>query len=197
MDQTNFMSLPGDDWPTNPPYNPSYFSPAHFEVFANVSGVASWTTAVDNGYTFMSDQCSKYVVPIVFAYGKRIVRVPCVSRATGPTCCVAAVPVCPVRLFCLVLLPRAVVSLLPASHVLLPRAADMPSRVRGSCRTGRPPPRLATRARPSWTGTRTTAPTTTTTPSARPGASPCTRCDERERERERRGGAFFFFSRRV
>ena len=61
MDAATLMTMPGDSWETGGdplPYNPSYFSPAHYSLFASATGDSKWTTAVTNGYDFMANDCS-------------------------------------------------------------------------------------------------------------------------------------------
>lgn len=44
------MLLPGDDWRGQNVFNPSYFAPHQYRVFAEVSGNAGWLRVIDRGY---------------------------------------------------------------------------------------------------------------------------------------------------
>jgi hypothetical protein len=44
------MLIPGDEWRGRDVFNPSYFAPQPYRVFAQVSGNAGWQRVVDNGY---------------------------------------------------------------------------------------------------------------------------------------------------
>lgn len=64
------MLKPGDSWDKGAtengypvPYNPSYFSPAHFKLFAAASGNARWSSMVTAGYGFMTSKCAAKFCP--------------------------------------------------------------------------------------------------------------------------------------
>jgi endo-1,4-beta-D-glucanase Y len=44
------MLLPGDDWRGKNVFNPSYFAPQQYRVFAEVSGNSGWHNVIDRGY---------------------------------------------------------------------------------------------------------------------------------------------------
>lgn len=44
------MLLPGDDWRGRNVFNPSYFAPQQYRIFAEVSGNSGWQRVVDRGY---------------------------------------------------------------------------------------------------------------------------------------------------
>ncbi|HYP78169.1 MAG TPA: glycosyl hydrolase family 8 [Polyangiaceae bacterium] len=44
------MLLPGDDWRGRNVFNPSYFAPHQYRLFAQVSGNAGWLRVIDRGY---------------------------------------------------------------------------------------------------------------------------------------------------
>lgn len=64
VSRETFMLEPGDSWceddvtECNPTYNPSYFSPAHFSLFAEVTGNTGWNKVIDAGFSFLSDDCA-------------------------------------------------------------------------------------------------------------------------------------------
>ncbi len=49
-EQHAFMLLPGDDWRGRDVFNPSYFAPHQYRLFAEVSGNAGWLRVVERGY---------------------------------------------------------------------------------------------------------------------------------------------------
>ncbi len=44
------MLLPGDDWRGQNVFNPSYFAPQQYRVFAEISGNSGWNRVIDRGY---------------------------------------------------------------------------------------------------------------------------------------------------
>jgi len=44
------MLLPGDDWRGQNVFNPSYFAPHQYRIFAEVSGNSGWLRVIDRGY---------------------------------------------------------------------------------------------------------------------------------------------------
>jgi len=44
------MLLPGDDWRGQNVFNPSYFAPHQYRIFAQVTGNAGWLRVIDRGY---------------------------------------------------------------------------------------------------------------------------------------------------
>jgi endo-1,4-beta-D-glucanase Y len=52
------MTLPGDSWGAPYPYNPSYFSPAHMEVFYSITSDSRWLSAIEAGYKFLNNSCA-------------------------------------------------------------------------------------------------------------------------------------------
>jgi endo-1,4-beta-D-glucanase Y len=52
VDRANgYVLLPGDSWAANPPLNPSYFAPAYYRVFGQVTGaVDDWNRVVESSY---------------------------------------------------------------------------------------------------------------------------------------------------
>jgi len=44
------LLLPGDDWRGRDVFNPSYFAPHQYRIFAEVSGNEGWLAVVDRGY---------------------------------------------------------------------------------------------------------------------------------------------------
>jgi len=44
------MLLPGDDWRGRNVFNPSYFAPHQYRLFAEVSGNSGWLRVIDRGY---------------------------------------------------------------------------------------------------------------------------------------------------
>jgi hypothetical protein len=44
------MLLPGDDWRGRNVFNPSYFAPHQYRIFAEVSGNSGWLRVIDRGY---------------------------------------------------------------------------------------------------------------------------------------------------
>jgi endo-1,4-beta-D-glucanase Y len=44
------MLLPGDDWRGQNVFNPSYFAPHQYRIFAEISGNSGWLRVVDRGY---------------------------------------------------------------------------------------------------------------------------------------------------
>jgi len=44
------MLLPGDDWRGQNVFNPSYFAPHQYRLFAEVSGNSGWLRVIDRGY---------------------------------------------------------------------------------------------------------------------------------------------------
>jgi endo-1,4-beta-D-glucanase Y len=44
------MLLPGDDWRGRDVFNPSYFAPQQYRIFAEVSGNSGWLRVIDRGY---------------------------------------------------------------------------------------------------------------------------------------------------
>jgi endo-1,4-beta-D-glucanase Y len=49
-DQYSDMLLPGDDWRGRNVFNPSYFAPQQYRVFAEISGNSGWHKVIDRGY---------------------------------------------------------------------------------------------------------------------------------------------------
>jgi endo-1,4-beta-D-glucanase Y len=49
-DQYSDMLLPGDDWRGRNVFNPSYFAPQQYRVFAEISGNSGWQRVIDRGY---------------------------------------------------------------------------------------------------------------------------------------------------
>jgi endo-1,4-beta-D-glucanase Y len=62
VDLSLMMIKPGDSWGDDAPYNPSYFSPAHMTLFEQATGDSRWTTVVENGYSFLIDDCATYTL---------------------------------------------------------------------------------------------------------------------------------------
>jgi hypothetical protein len=48
------MLLPGDDWRGRNVFNPSYFAPQQYRVFAEVSGNSGWLRVIDRGYQIVN-----------------------------------------------------------------------------------------------------------------------------------------------
>jgi hypothetical protein len=48
------MLLPGDDWRGRDVFNPSYFAPQQYRVFAEVSGNSGWLRVIDRGYQIVN-----------------------------------------------------------------------------------------------------------------------------------------------
>lgn len=48
--------LPGDSWGSNVLFNPSYFAPNQYRIFAEVTGNTGWNRVIDTGYTVL-DKC--------------------------------------------------------------------------------------------------------------------------------------------
>lgn len=48
------MLLPGDDWRGQNVFNPSYFAPHQYRIFAEVSGNAGWLRVIDRGYEIVA-----------------------------------------------------------------------------------------------------------------------------------------------
>jgi endo-1,4-beta-D-glucanase Y len=44
------MLLPGDDWRGQDVFNPSYFAPHQYRIFAEISGNMGWLRVIDRGY---------------------------------------------------------------------------------------------------------------------------------------------------
>lgn len=44
------MLLPGDDWRGQNVFNPSYFAPHQYRIFAEISGNSGWNHVIDRGY---------------------------------------------------------------------------------------------------------------------------------------------------
>lgn len=86
--ERGYLFLPGDSWEANPPLNPSYFAPAYYRVFAEVSGEPGWLRVVDSSYDVIakslntaSGNATNGLVPAwCDAQGK-----PKVPFANGPT----------------------------------------------------------------------------------------------------------------
>ncbi len=49
-DRYEFMLLPGDEWRGRDVFNPSYFAPHQYRLFAEVTGNAGWLRVIDLGY---------------------------------------------------------------------------------------------------------------------------------------------------
>ncbi len=49
-DQYSDMLLPGDDWRGRNVFNPSYFAPQQYRIFAEISGNSGWQRVIDRGY---------------------------------------------------------------------------------------------------------------------------------------------------
>ncbi len=52
------MLLPGDDWRGQNVFNPSYFAPNQYRVFAQVTGEAGWLRVIDRGYQIIDASLS-------------------------------------------------------------------------------------------------------------------------------------------
>jgi hypothetical protein len=48
------MLLPGDDWRGRNVFNPSYFAPQQYRIFAEISGNSGWNAVIDRGYAIVN-----------------------------------------------------------------------------------------------------------------------------------------------
>ncbi len=58
-DRHSDMLLPGDDWRGRNVFNPSYFAPQQYRVFAEVSGNSGWLRVIDRGYQIVEASLSE------------------------------------------------------------------------------------------------------------------------------------------
>jgi len=49
------MLLPGDDWRGQNVFNPSYFAPQQYRIFAEISGNSGWHRVIDRGYQIVEN----------------------------------------------------------------------------------------------------------------------------------------------
>jgi len=54
-----FMLLPGDEWRGQDVFNPSYFAPHQYRLFAELSGNAGWERVIDRGYEIIEASLSR------------------------------------------------------------------------------------------------------------------------------------------
>ncbi|HEY4158285.1 MAG TPA: glycosyl hydrolase family 8 [Polyangiaceae bacterium] len=53
------MLIPGDDWRGRNVFNPSYFAPQQYRLFAEVSGNSGWLRVIDRGYDIVDNSLSE------------------------------------------------------------------------------------------------------------------------------------------
>ncbi|HEY2407358.1 MAG TPA: glycosyl hydrolase family 8 [Polyangiaceae bacterium] len=53
------MLLPGDDWRGRNVFNPSYFAPQQYRLFAELSGNSGWLRVIDRGYAIIDNSLSE------------------------------------------------------------------------------------------------------------------------------------------
>jgi len=53
------MLLPGDDWRGQNVFNPSYFAPQQYRIFAEISGNSGWNRVIDRGYQVVENSLNE------------------------------------------------------------------------------------------------------------------------------------------
>jgi hypothetical protein len=92
------LLLPGDTWAGNVIFNPSYFAPNEYRVFAVVSGNDGWNRAIDTGYAVLARSINatngnlSTGLPPAWCGADGVVKVPFAGGATNYQYDAARVP---------------------------------------------------------------------------------------------------------